>query len=77
LATNRRPTAGFRQFIEKCDAVTLPTTVAAAKPQAVSDHPCMKMTGVLGKVVSPLHDDLGHATGGENDLEADHPVQSG
>src|SRR6516162_2585553 len=38
FATKRRPTAGLRQFIEKCDAVTLPTNVAAANPQAVSSN---------------------------------------
>src|SRR6516225_10767364 len=38
FATKRRPTAGLRQFIEKCDAVTLPINVAAANPQAVSSN---------------------------------------
>src|SRR5262245_14160635 len=38
LAMSAWPTTGLRQFIEKCDAVTEPTLVAAAKPQAVSSR---------------------------------------
>src|ERR1044072_6973005 len=38
FAMKRRPTAGFRQFIEKCDADTFPADVAAANPHAVSSR---------------------------------------
>ena len=37
FATKSRPTAGLRQFIERCDASTRPTIVAAANPHAVSE----------------------------------------
>ena len=41
LATNVCPTAGARQFTEKCDASTRPDTVAAANPHTVSSMAAM------------------------------------